>query len=466
MGIASILNIAKNAMAVSQTSVQVTSHNVANVNTAGYSRQTAILEEAPPMPTATGLIGNGVVVTGIKRYCDKFLDSAIAGRNGTLQQQQTTQKYFERIQTILDDDNSNLTKNITDFFNGWQQLSTDPTSMSVRTTIVSSGQNLSDTIRNLYGQLKDVQYELDSGVEQEISDINRLLSSIADLNNRVFDGSSNGGEAADFVDQRNEFFKELSGKLDVTSVEDKYGRITILTGKGKVLVDGGQHWDLEVIPDTDTGFNRVAWKDHSGNLSDITDQITSGTLKGLTDVRDQYIGDVFVKQLDELAKSIITNVNQIHKTGVTLNNTTGIPFFNETTGNYAENMNLTDAVKWDVRNVAATSSAANPADNDIALSLAALGTSELSINGMSSTLSDYVASVIGNVGELTKNAQSLAQFQQDTMTTLENQRASVSGVSIDEEMANLIKFQYAYQAAARLFTVADELFQSLLGTMR
>jgi flagellar hook-associated protein 1 len=108
MGIASILNIAKNAMAASQTSVQVTSHNVANVNTAGYSRQEAVLEEAPPMPTASGLLGNGVVINGITRYCDKFLDSAIASKNGTLQEQQTAQKYFERVQSILKDDNSNL----------------------------------------------------------------------------------------------------------------------------------------------------------------------------------------------------------------------------------------------------------------------------------------------------------------------------------------------------------------------
>jgi flagellar hook-associated protein 1 len=466
MGISSILNIAKNGVFAAQTSVQVTSHNVANVNTEGYSRQEAVLEAATPMPTDQGLLGSGVLVKSVKRYADKFLDTAIAQKNGALQQQQTAQNYFERIQGILEEDNSSLSSQITNFFNAWQELTTDPTSTSVRTIVASTAQNLSETIRTAYADLKDVQGELNSTVGQEVADINRIVSSIAALNEKVFDSHTNGNEAGDYLDQRTQFFKELSGKIGVRSFEDKYGRISVLTAQGKVLVDGGQCWTIKAIPDAATGFNKVAWVDHAGNASDITDEITTGSLRSIIDLRDQHIGTGFLKQLDDLAEGIMTAVNEVHKDGVTLNNTTGIPFFKELTGNYAASMDVSDAVKTDINNIAATSTAANPTDNDIALAIASLGTNTISIGGSAKTLSDYVASITASIGQLTSNAQQQAAYEQNTMAAMESQRASISGVSIEEEMANLIKFQYAYQASAKLFNVADELFKTLLGVIQ
>jgi flagellar hook-associated protein 1 len=463
MGITSVLNIAKNAMSATQTAIQVTSHNVANVNTSGYSRQEAVLTETTPIPTGAGLLGNGVTVETIKRYCNKFLDSAIAVKNSTLQQQKTMATYFEQIQSVLEESNLNLSKTITDFFNSWQDLSTDPTSTSVRTTIVTRGENVCDTVRNVYTSLKDMQATLNSSVGEEISNINSLVSKIADLNQKILDGGVSGGVAGDYVDQRNQLFKELSGMIGVTSIEDEHGRMTVMTTSGKVLVDNTQYWNLHTMVDSDTGYNRIAWEDHSGNLTDITDEISSGSIRSLVQMRDQYIGDGFLEQIDGLAETIIAAVNSIHETGTTLNGTTGILFFEEVTGNYALNMKVSDQVLADVRNVSATSSSDNPTDNDIALQIADLSSSELSINGTFCTISDYVALLTSTIGDLTGNAQDLSTYEQNTMDTLESQRASVSGVSIDEEMANLIKYQYAYQAAARLFSVADELFKSLLG---
>jgi flagellar hook-associated protein 1 len=465
MSISSILNIAKNSMAVMQTSLQVTSHNIANVNTVGYSRQEAVLTEATPMPTEVGLLGDGVSVQGIIRYFDRYLEESIAGKNTDLQEQMATDRYMERIESVLDENNSKLTATITDFFNGWQNLSTDPTSTSVRTSVVVKGENVSRIIGDIYSQFKGLQVELDNSVGKEVADVNRILTSIADLNDKVYEAGVNGGESGDYLDKRTELFKQLSGELDVSSVEDKYGRLTILTGQGKVLVDGNRSWDLATLKDQNTGFSRIAWQDGSGNLSDITDQIGGGKLKALISLRDETLGARFIPAINELAKALVTEVNAVHVDGTNLNGTTGIDFFKDTGRDYAQSMSISNQIKADSRNIAATSSAANPTDNDIALAIAALGENQVTVAGGQTTFVNYVSSLISDIGELAKQAKDISQYQQDTMQVMEKQKEEVSGVSIDDEMSNLIKFQYAYQASARLITVADELFKSILGAV-
>lgn len=462
MSITSILNIAKNSLLATQTSIQTTSHNIANVNTKGYSRQEAVLEEATPIPTDIGFMGDGVRVKGIIRYADKHLENVIADKNSSLDQYETVEKYLTRIESVYNDNNSQLSSKISQFFNGWHDLSTDPTSVPVRTNIAMKGENLARTIRDMYDELKGLQLELDNNITREVGEINNLLKSIAELNNKVFQGGISGGEAGDYMDQRAELFKSLSGKMDVMSVEDPHGRLTILTGQGKVLVDGNQHWDLAAIQNGQTGFQDVAWTDSSGNKVDITGEIRAGKLKALMDTRDSTIGDTLIGDLDELARSLMTEVNQIHRGGVNLNGTTDVPFFTVLTGDYAKDMRVNQTVAGDVRNIASTSSALNPTDNDIAVAMAALGEQTLSINGMPTTFGGYVASMVSDVGQLTSNAKDAAEYERDTMQIMEKQREAISGVSIDEEMANLIKFQHAYTASARLFTIADKLFETLV----
>ncbi len=462
MSISSILNIAKNSLLATQTSIQTTSHNIANVNTKGYARQEAILEEATPIPTDIGFMGDGVRVRGIIRYADKYLENVIAEKNSSLGQQETVEKYLTRIEAVYNDNNSKLSSRISEFFNGWHDLSVDPTSVPVRTNIAMKGENLARTIRDMYDELKSLQLELDSNVTKEVEEINGILKSIAELNNKVFQGGISGGEAGDYMDQRAELYKSLSARMDVMSVEDKYGRLTVLTSHGKVLVDGNQYWSLAPMRNEQTGFQGIAWTDSSGNSVDITGEIRAGKLKALTDTRDSIIGGKLIGDLDALAKSLMDEVNQVHRGGVNLNGTTDVPFFTELAGNYAKDIGVNSAVREDVKNIAATSSALNPTGNDIAVTIAALGEERIGINGLPTTFGGYVASMVSDVGQLTSNAKDSAAYERDTMQIMEKQREAMSGVSIDEEMANLIKFQHAYTASARLFSIADKLFETLV----
>jgi len=461
MSIASILDIAKNAMYAHQTSIHVTSNNIANVNTRGYARQEAILEEGPSVLTDLGRMGTGVTVAGFRRYYDRFLEATIAQRNTDLEEQKTMSAYLERIETIVNEDNSQLATRITEFFNGWQELSNDPLNLVKRTNVVTKAKGLSQTISNMYNELNAMRLEVDSNIEKEISEINGLTSSIADLNRLIYENGGGNGETLDYETKRTQLIKELSGKLNIVTFTDEDGGVSILTGTGQPLVSRATSWNLEAIEDPTTGLHDIGWMDASGSVVNITTGITGGTLKGLVDTRDEYLGNGFMKDLNELARTLITDVNTIHESGYNMNGTTGFSFFEEvTSGCYARDIDLSSEITADVRYIAAASSSSDTSGNEAALDIASLLDENLTINGQTTTFTNYVSSMMSNIGELTRNSKNLCESQQYAMNAIENQRESVSGVSIDEEMSNLVKFQTAYQASARLVTVADELFQT------
>ena len=463
MSIASILNIARSAMFAQQASIQISSNNIANVNTKGYCRLDPDLREAPLIPTDYGLLGNGVEIAGFIRYFDKFLETSIAQRNTDLQEQKTSVTYFERIESILNEDSSRLATNVTEFFNSWQELSADPSNLARRTSLVAKGENLARTIRNIYSELNGLQRELDQQVQGEVDEINRLTASIADLNEKIISlGSASQGEASDYLNQRAELLKELSGKMKVVSFEDQAGGLTVLTENGRTLVDRTNSWKLRTQQDPATGFRNIAWEDGAGNLSDMTGAISSGRLKALLDMRDQHLGSGFIADINNLAQTIITEVNSRHMEGYGLNGSTNVAFFTQTTSDFARDMNLSIEVKTDVQYIAAASSLGDFSGNDNALRIASLIDADLMIGGQSTRFSTYISTVMSNIGDLTKNAQDLSDHQESAMSVMEQQRESRSGVSIDEELTKLMKYQYAYQAAARLISVADEMFQEIL----
>jgi flagellar hook-associated protein 1 len=465
-GVRSIFEIGKGALTANQLALQTISHNIANVDTPGYTREETILQTSTPLPSALGLLGNGVKVSQVRRFIDRYLNDTIRNKNTDLQFQKTSEQYLQQMESILNEDNSKLTTNLTGFFNAWQDLSTDPASVPPRVALAATGGNLARSIRSVYGDMRALQSEINSTVGQEIDGINRITGTIAELNRRIADGGTDGA-ANDYLDQRTELVKELSGKLNIVSFEDDKGRITIMAADGKSLVDGNYHWNLKVSDPNATGKFRVNWEDSaSGKLTDITSDITSGTLGSLLHARD-VDAQSFVDQLNALAKTIMTQVNQIHESGYNLNGTTGIAFFKPLTQNYAADMNVSDEVQNEVNNIAATSSTDRPTDNDIALAIAGLGEANLSFTVGGTSLQvrpvDFVASMLSGVGQLTKNAQDLVTYQTNTMNVLTQQQQAVSGVSLDEEITNMMQYQRAYQASAKLISTADALLATVLG---
>jgi flagellar hook-associated protein 1 len=463
-GLSSILEIGKSALSASELTLQTISHNVANVNTPWYSREESVLQTATPDASPAGLIGNGVKVAEVRRFVDNYLNQTIQNKNTDLQYQTTSAQYLQQMQSVLTESNSQLTQNLTSFFNAWQDLSTDPTSVSSRVAVEAQGENLANGINSVYGDLSGLKSEINSGVKQEVDNVNRLTTTIAGLNQSISQAGTDG-QANDYLDQRTELLKELSGEMGIVTFEDSKGDITVLTADGKSLVDGNNHWNLQVSDPNSTGLFSVNWADSNGNLMDITSNVTSGTLGGLLHERD-VDAQGFVDQLNALAQTITTQVNQVHETGYNLDGTTGIAFFKPLTQNYAANMAVSDDVKNDVSNIASTSSLAQPTGNDIALGIAGLSDAKLpfTVNGNTTqtTPVDFVSSMYSSVGELTANAQDLVTYQTNTMSTLTQQQQAVSGVSLDEEITNLMQYQRAYQASAKLISTADALTVTML----
>jgi flagellar hook-associated protein 1 len=465
MGVTSILNIAKNALFAQQTAIQVVSNNVANVNTKGYARQEAVLVEDANLRTDLGLLGNGVKVSMVISHYDKYLEASVAKENNSLEEQKTYEQYFGRIESILDESNSSLTSNISAFFNTWQDLSADPLSVTSRSNVATAGVNLSTGIRNIYGELRDLQIETDNNVSKEVVNINSMLHAIAALNNQIYAAGAGGGENSSLVNQRAQLLQELSGKIDIQYFADRDGGMSVMTSGGKPLVDRETVYELSAEKSPVTNFYSITWQGNSQVSVDITNSIQGGALRGLINLRDDQIAG-FMGSIDDLAQSIMTEVNSVHSTGYNMNGTTNINLFANLTQNFAAAMDISDEVKTDVMNIAVTSSASNQSNNDVALAIADLGIGSVTINGQDTTYVDFTASTSSRIGSLSQNAQDLSEYHQNLMTSVEKQRDSISGVSIDEELSNLIKYQYAYQAAARLINAADTLMNSLLEIAR
>ncbi len=461
MSIGSIMDIAKGALFAQHTALQVVSNNVANVNTEGYMRQAAVLDESPSIRTTFGLLGTGVTAKGVVVFYDKYLESSLAKQNNATEEWKTYEQYLSRIESVLNENNTHLSANITAFFNSWQTLSTDPTSNTARTDVEMNGMNIAWSIRNVYGELKKLQTETDNNVAQTVTKINNLLHSIAQANQTMYESGGNGSGEAAVVSQMTQYVKELSGIMDLQVSNDADGGTKIMTSGGKILVERNMVNELSAEKSSANDFYRVVWNSSSPNSVDITDTIRGGSLKSYLDLRDNQIAG-FMDTVNDLAQSLMTEVNSLHSAGYNVNGTTGTDFFLNLTHDYAANIDVSNEVKADVGNIATSSSPVSTSGNDVALAIAGLGSASVAIGGSNTTYGDYTASTVSKIGALSQNAQNLSEYHQNLLTSLQTQREGISGVSIDEEMTNLIKFQYAYQAAARLLTTADTLFTSLL----
>jgi flagellar hook-associated protein 1 FlgK len=222
-------------------------------------------------------------------------------------------------------------------------------------------------------------------------------------------------------------------------------------------VENVSPWHLSTEP-SGTGLQDIVWCDSDGNSAAITDTISSGKLKGWCEVRDNVIPD-YLNRLDALANGIRGEVNNLHASGYGLDGSTGSEFF---TGTSAVDLTVNPTISDDPSKIAASASSAGlPGDNSIAIAITNLQNA-LTMNGGTGTFDDYFNSLVTDVGSQVEMAGSNLDHQSSMVDHLDNYRESISGVSLDEEMVNLIKFQHAYDAAAKLITTVDELLNTLI----
>ena len=296
----SSLNIALQSMQSEQEALSTTTNNIANANTPGYTRQTVSFEESSPVEYGGLLLGNGVQVGQITSQRDSLLQTRL---DQETQQQSKYGSYLDtmqQVQTLFNETTGNgLQGSLTDFFNSLQQLSTSPSSTSLRQGVLTAAQNLAQSFNNSASNLEQLQQNADTTVTETVNQINTLTAQVAKLNVQISTATASKQNAGTFIDQRDQLIKQLSGLIDVSTTDAGNGSVTLTTSNGAALVVGNQGVSAcrrrPIRPlDFSTSISQGA---------DITSGLTGGALAGALQVRDQTIPSI-LSSLDSLASGI------------------------------------------------------------------------------------------------------------------------------------------------------------------
>jgi flagellar hook-associated protein 1 FlgK len=435
------------SLAASQDEVNVSSNNLSNANTPGYARERVVLEEQPSFSTGTlGDLGSGVAVESVQSIRDPLLDASVQQET---QQQSASQEIvtaMQPVQTLFVSGNGGVSDEMSAFFNDLQELSTSPTDPTLRATVLSDAGNLASAFQTTATQLTGTQQSLDLGVTQSVSQINQLTTQLAQVNGQLITAQGSGQNANNLQDQQQNLLSQLSSLIGFSVTQSSEGQ-TISTANGTPLVVGSQSFALSTATNSSTGFQDVI----SAQGQDITSQISTGQLGGLIQARDVQVAGV-LSSLNTLASSFASAINTVNENGYDLTGTQGTAMFSVTPGNGAAasmSVAMTSASQ-----IAASSSATASGDNSNLLAMINVGTQPL-VN--SQTPTQLLSGIVYQVGNDVSQAQSDSDAGSLMLTQLQDEQGSVEGVSTDEEASNLLTYQQAYQAAARVVTVVDDL---------
>lgn len=466
MSLFSGIETAYSAMSAQQLFLETSAHNIANASTPGYHRQDVSTVASTPLQEGSGIwVGTGVQVLSVGRPVDSFVETSLyqqLGQQGSLDiQQQTT----SQIGSIFNDLGTNSTGSLLDqFWSSWSDVANAPTDMGARQSLIGSAQNLASSIQSNYQQLQSMQQNLDTQVSQSVSPLNGLTSQIASLNQQITQAQADGGSANDLLDQRANALTQLSTLAGVTSFNKPNGTVQVVLGS-TLLVDGNTSTTLS------TQENASGMQDLVAPDGTVI-KPTSGTIGGLESLRDGEI-PTRMTALNDFAQRLITAVNGVQTgvdptTGAVTNVynlvTPGTPaqqnFF---AGTGAADIAVDPSIVSDPRLIAASQTANGSGDGSNAQAMAALKT-DTSAGGVANglTLDGQYQALATAIGMSASNAQAADTNQQSVVASLQQQRDQLSGVSLDQEAANTVLYQQAYNAAARVLATFDQVLDQLI----
>lgn len=471
-GIFHIMNMGNEALMNSRVGVDVTGHNIASAHIPGYSRQRVNMVNRDPLTAGNLVMGNGATVENISRVHDRYLENQIRKETQTQSEKSSMQVGLERLEGLF---NPELTSTIRDrfngFFNSMRELCNYPEEPSVRTNVLESAKNLTASINTTYNQVTQIQRDINDEITSEVSTLNQKLDEVANLNQRILELKVGNSNANDLMDRRDVVVKEIAGLIDVTSYESGPGNLALRGPHQELLLDGVHPGKFQLGKFAQGENPRIEFRalDNEGTV-DITDHITTGKLGGLVKVRDGY-GDSLKRELNAMAQTFGDSFNAVHRQGFGAKNYSeikGRDFFeglNVPNGSPAALISVSADIQADPFAIAAAMMPNSPGDNVIANDMLKLQYAHIADEGRS-TIADAYDRFVGKLGVdalRTKedlNASNIVQSQ------LQSQKESVSGVSLDEEASNLLKYQQLFQASSRVITTADELMKTVLELKR
>lgn len=516
------IEMAKRALFTQQAALTTTGHNVANANTRGYSRQVVNMVAARPIEavglmssTVPGQMGQSVEFSSITRIRDQFLDTQFYNENKSFGEWDVRQTTLDKLEAIINEPSDTGVRTVlSNFWNTWQELSKQPDNLTARAVVKESALALTDALNHTSKQLTDLTQDLTDNINVNVSFINSTVDQVSKLNNEIFRIEGLGNDANDLRDQRDVLLDDLSKVINITVTENGDG-YTVAMG-GQVLVSGfnvestvsAESLQSAFGTDLQSGsiygmiYSRdTLVKSYSAELDamvntmvngDITLTLPAGAVvpEGTVVGGVTYTGTVADRTLEETDNRQITvqGFNGLHKLGYVLKDgtfQTGADFFQTSDGGAvtAANIKLNPAIENNVSNIAASlRTYVDPADNvekivrgnnDTALLIAGLTQQRFNFDPSGTgnvvlkdgTIDEFFRAIVGQLGVQSQEALRQSRNQQVLVEQVDSRRQSVSGVSMDEEMANMIKFQHAYNAAARAMTTYDEALDKVINGM-
>ncbi|MFZ0389609.1 MAG: flagellar hook-associated protein FlgK [Calditrichia bacterium] len=452
-GIFQSLDIARRAIWASRTGMDVTSHNIANVNTPGFSRQRVDQRAARPLNLPQGQLGLGVTADTVIRIRSGLLDQQFRQNAFSLGGAEVNENLFGQIEAILQEPSENAIGSLmTDFFSEFSSLAAEPENTALRTTLREKAVALSDAFHNAHGQLQDLRNSISGEAKSMINEINSLTGELAKLNNQITGYEAGGGQANDLRDQRDLVLDKLSGYLKINYSEDNNGSVTV-SSESMTLVSGVRSNPLSLDTSKENDVLQIRLE---GN-GDILRQPAYGKLGALMSSYNSSIPKI-QQRLDDLAGRLSGEVNRLHRRGQGLNGAgTGFDFF---TGNSAATLRVSDDIMEDLSRIA-VSSDGSAGNGEVASAIANLRDAKLLDNG-TATFNSFYNGVVNQLSLDIQQASTTRNNQQLLQQQISNQRTSASGVSLDEEMTNMIKYQRAFEAASKVVKVVDDMLQTLI----
>jgi flagellar hook-associated protein 1 FlgK len=464
-GLFSSINTALQAMLANQSAIQVTEHNVANANTPGYKRQEAVLAPGIPytVPTLHGLVspgqfGTGVVVDRIRQFNLEFFDGRYRRELSETSRWDIEHDVLQQVEaTLSESSDDGLIPKLDAFWNGWNALSNDPTNMALRSDLHERALALTNALNSRYKSLMTIQKDQDLSIIQRVNEINSAATQIARLNADIVSVTAAGNQPNDLIDERDKLLDRLAELGGAVANIQNNGEAIVSIG-GHSLVFGTTTFTLSTEPDNNNdNLVKIYWNEDGRDLS-----ISSGEIAGLLDARDQIIPQQLAG-LDQVAGALVAQVNALHITGYALDGATSYIYFFDPNYTDALSIRLSQNID-DPVNIAAATNPDAPGDGNNAVAIANLQTAMV-MNGNTGTINQFYTSQIGDFGLQVQDAQTRADERATVVQSLDTLRDSVSGVNLDEEAANLIKYQRAYQAATRMVTALDEMMDKVINGM-
>lgn len=452
MSLATIMDTSLSAMYAAQLGLSTTSHNIANADRPGYTRQSNLLAARRALVLPSGAIGSGVDVVAVRRAHDDFLQASLHTQSARLGSYTAVDSGLVELEQILGSvENDHLGSALTAFFQAWSELGNPPADASgLKQSVLSKAESLVTDLHNINESLDELESNIEIQVQQEIDTLNSLLTQIGDLNGQIMAGEIGGQTANDLRDQRDLLVTQVSEIAEVTThLRDDGSLDLILNGRTMITRQSVQQFTTRYERD-DHGYRMTVVT--ANNLRQV--DLPNGHLKGLLESRDTYVSDVRA-QLDGVVKLLVTSVNDLHSQARTSGGT-GLPFF---VGDSLHSIEVSEAIRND-SDLIGTSRSGEPGDNDIAREIGDLAT--FAAPGEQKTVGDLYRATLIDLASQRGSFEFLVENQNSAVAAVEAKMASVSGVSLDEEGANMLRYQNSYTAAAKVITAVQEMYDSLL----